>query len=47
MRHFLGQVVATAAVVAAVPRELIHQLLDRHGAGDWGDFTDDDRATNA
>jgi hypothetical protein len=46
MRHCLGQVVATSAVAAAVPRELILQLLDRHAAGDWGDLSDDDRAAN-
>ncbi len=46
MRHFLGQVVATAAVTAAVPRELILQLVDRHAAGDWGDLAAGDKAAN-
>jgi hypothetical protein len=46
MRHHLGRVVATAAVAAAVPHELITALLDRHAAGDWGDLDADDRAAN-
>ncbi|MFM9100613.1 MAG: hypothetical protein ACKOPS_04460 [Cyanobium sp.] len=46
MRHNLGRVVATAAVAAAVPHHQITALLDRHAAGDWGDLSDDDKATN-
>ena len=46
MRHNLGRVVATAAVAAAVSRNQITALLDRHAAGDWGDISEDDRAAN-
>lgn len=38
MRHSLGRVVATAAVAASVPQEVIVGLLDRHAARDWGDL---------
>ena len=46
MRHNLGRVVATAAVAAAVPHDLITALLDRHATGDWGDLDADDKAAN-
>jgi hypothetical protein len=46
MRHNLGRVVATAAVAAAVPHQQITALLDRHGAGDWGEISEDDKAAN-
>ena len=46
MRHNLGRVVATAAVAANVPHELLTALLDRHATGDWGDLPDEDRAAN-
>ena len=46
MRHNLGRVVATAAVAAVVPHDLITALLDRHGTGDWGDLDADDKAAN-
>ncbi len=46
MRHSLGKVVATAAVAAAVPHEVIVGLLDRHAARDWGDLDAEDRASN-
>jgi hypothetical protein len=46
MRHSLGRVVATAAVAAAVPEEVIIGLLDRHAAGDWGDLEADDKTAN-
>ncbi len=46
MRHSLGRIVATAAVVAAVPQAVITGLLDRHAAGDWGDLDPDDKAAN-
>ena len=46
MRHNLGRVVATAAVAAAVPHNLITALLDRHAIGDWGNLSDDDKAAN-
>jgi hypothetical protein len=46
MRHSLGRIVATAAVAAAVPHEVIVGLLDRHAARDWGDLDAEDRASN-
>ena len=46
MRHSLGKVVATAAVAAAVPHEVITNLLDRHAARDWGDLEAEDKAAN-
>ncbi len=46
MRHSLGKVVATAAVAAAVPHEVIVGLLDRHAVRDWGDLDAEDRAAN-
>ncbi len=44
MRHSLGKVVATAAVMASVPEQVIIGLLDRHSAGDWGGLDDEDKA---
>ncbi len=46
MRHSLGRVVATAAVAASVPEEVIIGLLDRHAARDWGELDAEDKATN-
>jgi hypothetical protein len=46
MRHSLGRVVATAAVAASVPEEVIIGLLDRHASRDWGDLDGEDKATN-
>jgi hypothetical protein len=46
MRHSLGRVVATPPVVAVLPETLLHALLDRHAAGDWGDISADDKASN-
>ena len=46
MLHYLGRVVATAAVAADVPHSLITALLDRHATGDWGDLDADDKAAN-
>ena len=46
MRHSLGRVVATAAVAASGPEEVIIGLLDRHAAGDWGDLDGEDKAAN-
>jgi len=46
MRHSLGKVVATAAVAAVVPHEVIVGLLDRHGAREWGDLDAEDKAAN-
>jgi len=42
MRHSLGRVVATAAVAASVPEEVIIGLLDRHASGEWGDLDGED-----
>ena len=44
MRHSLGKVIATAAVAAAVPHDVIVGLLDRHAARDWGDLDAEDKA---
>jgi hypothetical protein len=46
MRHSLGRIVATAAVAATVPHDVITGLLDRHAAGDWGNLDGDDKAAN-
>ena len=46
MRHSLGKVVATAAVAAAVPHDVIVGLLDRHAGRDWGDLDAEDKAAN-
>ena len=46
MRHSLGRIVATAAVAAAVPHEVIVGLLDRHACRDWGELDEEDRASN-
>lgn len=39
-------IVATAAVAAAVPHEVIAGLLDRHAARNWRDLNTEDRAAN-
>jgi len=46
MRRSLGRVVATAAVAASVPEQVIISLLDRHAASDWGDLDAEDKAAN-
>jgi hypothetical protein len=46
MRHSLGRVVATAAVAASVPEQVIFGVLDRHAARDWGDLDAEDKAAN-
>ena len=46
MRQSLGRVVATAAVAASVPEQVIIGLLDRHAASDWGDLDAEDKAAN-
>jgi hypothetical protein len=46
MRHSLGRVVATAAVAASVPEEVIIGLLDRHASRDWGDLDGEDKEAN-
>ncbi|MFM9101460.1 MAG: hypothetical protein ACKOPS_09045, partial [Cyanobium sp.] len=46
MRQSLGRVVATAAVAASVPEDVIIGLLDRRASGDWGDLDGEDKAAN-
>ena len=41
-----GRIVATTAVLAAVPRSVINVALARHLSGDWGDMSDADRQAN-
>lgn len=41
-----GNIVATPAVLAAVPRSVIDLALARHLNGDWGDMSDADKQTN-
>ena len=41
-----GNIVATPAVLAAVPRCVIDLALARHMSGDWGDMSDADRQAN-
>ena len=45
-RFPLGCLVATPAVLAAVPDEEIQRALARHHAGDWGDVCPEDRELN-
>ena len=42
----LGKLVATPAVLAAVPRSVIDLAVARHLSGDWGDMSDADKQTN-
>jgi hypothetical protein len=46
MRYSIGRVVATAAVAASVPEQVIIGLLDRHAARDWGDLDAENKAAN-
>lgn len=46
MRHSLGKIIATAAVAAALPEEVMLGLLQRHAAKDWGDLDSEDKAAN-
>lgn len=46
MRFRLGKLVATPAVLAAVPSNVIDLCLARHLSGDWGDMNDADKQTN-
>lgn len=46
MRFRLGKLVATPAVLAAVPSSVIDLCLARHLSGDWGDMSDTDKQTN-
>ena len=41
-----GNIVATPAVLTAVPRSVIDAALARHLSGDWGDMSDTDKRTN-
>lgn len=45
-RECFGRIVATAAVAASVPSEIIDDILQRHMANDWGDLDPDDAAMN-
>jgi hypothetical protein len=42
----LGRIVATAAVAAEVPQDVITSLIDRHVTGDFGDLEQDDKDAN-
>ena len=42
----LGRLVATPAVLEAVPRKELFQALGRHLTCDWGDLTDADKRRN-
>lgn len=46
MRFQLGRLVATPAVLAAVPISVIDLCVTRHLSGDWGDMSDTDKQTN-
>lgn len=47
-RFPLGQIVATRGALAAlhVSSQTLHELLQQHAAGDWGDVCPDDRQAN-
>ena len=45
-RFPLGQIVATPAVLAAVPAEALAEGLARHGQGDWGNVCPEDARSN-
>ena len=42
----LGRLVATPAVLDAVPRKELFQALGRHLVCDWGDITEADKRNN-
>jgi hypothetical protein len=42
----LGQIVATQGALDALPVSAIHQALDRHSFGDWGEVSEEDRMAN-
>jgi hypothetical protein len=48
-RFPLGQVVATGGALALLEHAAVNaaDLLARHGAGDWGLLSEDDRAANS
>lgn len=41
-----GQLAATPAVLAAVPREELFAAYARHLSGDWGDVSEQDKRSN-
>ena len=45
-RFPFGQLVSTANALDRVSAEDMKAALDRHGMGDWGDLTPEDRRTN-
>lgn len=42
----LGRLVATPAVLDAVPRKELFAAVERHKRGDWGDVSEADRKAN-
>ena len=43
---YMGKVVATPAVLEAVPESEFFAALERHKRGDWGDVSEADREAN-
>ncbi len=46
MRVKLGRLLATPAVLEAVPQEQIMEAVERHASGDWGDVCGSDKGRN-
>ena len=48
VRFFLGHIVATPGALEALRRaqQLPQDFLARHGIGDWGDLSEEDRQEN-
>lgn len=42
----LGKIVATQGVIGVVPPQELAFALSRHACCDWGELSDDDRASN-
>ncbi len=42
----LGRVVATAGLLAQVPRDHVAEAIARHARGDWGDVCEEDHEAN-
>lgn len=45
-RFQMGHLGASPAVLEAVPKKELFQLLERHLCGDWGDVSDNDARAN-
>lgn len=45
-RHQLGYVVVTPGVTEGLSQSILHDLLDRNAAGDWGDLDAEDKVKN-